>query len=190
WRRFAALAAVVVLLVAAGVIARKVTSGGASAATLLEDVPPPATLASVTPPATEMPIVAAVPDSANADSSAATADSSATTSDSSPATGGSSTAPAGSGAAPAGTSGAERTALLEVSPAGTSIALVGNDDARWLDRAELTVAEGDSLLVRLVRRGYVPRTVVFRGEPLTVALVPDSVTVRFQANIPAEVYVD
>jgi hypothetical protein len=162
WGRVVAAATVVVVLATAAVVARRITSGDASAAMLLEDAVPGAIAsAPATAPAELPPTLPPAADSSAAVDSTA-ADSAAAT----------------------------RTATLEVSPPGTAIALVGADTGRWLDRAELSVAAGDSVVLRLVRRGYVPRTVVFRGEPLSVALVPDSVTVRFEANIAAQVFLD
>ena len=81
-----------------------------------------------------------------------------------------------------------RTAAIRASPAGTTISIPGTDDA-WFDRAQLSVETGDSVLVRFGKSGYVGQTRVFRGDPLEVALEPDSVTVRFDANVPADVYV-
>ena len=159
WGRVVAAAAVLVVLVTAALVARWITSGDASAAVLLGDAVPGA-IASAPPtaPAELPPFRAAADSNAGADPAAA---------DSTP---------------------AMRTATLEASPPGTAIALVGADTGRWLDRAELSVPDGDSIVLRLVRRGYVPRSVVFRGEPLAVTLVPDSVTVRFQANVGAQVF--
>lgn len=81
-----------------------------------------------------------------------------------------------------------RTGRVTAGPAGTAITLVGGEGGPWLDAAELSVKQDDSLVLRFVRPGYVARTAVFRGESLAIALRPDSVTVRLAANVPAEVY--
>jgi hypothetical protein len=98
-------------------------------------------------------------------------------------------------AAPAAEQGAEpapeprflQRAMVRGSPAGTTIRVAGRDEL-WRDDVELEVATGDSLLVRFERPGYVSQTHVFRGTRLAVALRPDSVVARFEANVPAEVF--
>jgi hypothetical protein len=55
---------------------------------------------------------------------------------------------------------------------------------------ELSVAEGDSVVLAVRREGYVEARAVFRGRPLFVGLQPDSVDVTFSANVPARVTVD
>jgi hypothetical protein len=152
---------VIVVLATAALVARRITSGDASAAMFLDDTAPGAIASATTPVQPDLtPAMPPVTDSGAVDSAAVTPDSTPVV----------------------------RTAVLEASPRGAAIAVVGSDSDRWLDRAELSVQEGDSVVLRVVHSGYVPRTVVFRGEPLSVALVPDSVTVRFEANVEAQVF--
>lgn len=79
-------------------------------------------------------------------------------------------------------------ATVRASPAGATIAVIGDGGGRWTDDTELAVAPGDSLLVEISKPGYVTQRHVFRGSRLSVALQPDSVIARFRSNIAADVY--
>jgi hypothetical protein len=81
-----------------------------------------------------------------------------------------------------------RTATVRAtSPDGTTIRVRGRDES-WTDEADLSVADGDSLIVQFSRPGYVTATRTFKGNRVAVALHPDSVNVRLESNVPAQVY--
>lgn len=82
-----------------------------------------------------------------------------------------------------------RTAMVRANPAGTSISVDGRSGT-WSNNVELDVAEGDSLIVRFTRSGYVSETRVFNGSRLAVTLRPDSVIAQFTANVLADVYLE
>lgn len=81
-----------------------------------------------------------------------------------------------------------RTAVVRAGPEGTRITLREDPDRAWLNYAELSVADGDSIMLRFTRPGYVPQTLAFRGSRISVQLEPDSVVAQFESNVPAEVY--
>lgn len=80
-----------------------------------------------------------------------------------------------------------RTAMVRATPPGTTIRVLGRDE-EWVDNVELSVADGDSLIVQFERAGYRRATRTFRGNRLAVSLQPDSVLVTFEANVPAVVF--
>ena len=82
-----------------------------------------------------------------------------------------------------------RSAAVDVVPAGTILYVRGRSGiAEYGDGSRLTVAAGDSLIVDVAREGYLPERRVFRGEPLTIRMQPDSVLARFVTNVPADVF--
>lgn len=97
--------------------------------------------------------------------------------------------PSASAATPSPGAGPQRTAMVRAGPPGTSIRVDGRPGV-WQNDVVLSVTDGDSLIVRFERPGYVAQTHVFKGSRLSVALRPDSVTVRFAANVPADVYIE
>lgn len=98
--------------------------------------------------------------------------------------------PAAGGEAPSPADPALRSAIVRAtSPPGTAIRVDGRP-GMWHDAIELAVADGDSLIIRFERQGYVPEARVFKGNRLAVALRPDSVVVQFSANLPADVYLE
>jgi serine/threonine protein kinase len=80
-----------------------------------------------------------------------------------------------------------RTAQVNARPEGTIIR-IESQTGQWTNSAELSVAERDSLVVLFSRAGYVSQQRVFRGNDISVQLQPDSVTVTFDSNVPAEVF--
>lgn len=92
-------------------------------------------------------------------------------------------------ATPSSVAGLQRTAMVRAGPPGTSIRVDGRSGV-WQDDVVLSVADGDSLIVRFEKPGHVAQTHMFKGSRLSVALRPDSVTVRFAANLPADVYIE
>jgi hypothetical protein len=99
------------------------------------------------------------------------------------------TLPPVNGAAPAAeSSGIALSAMVRGSPAGTSIAVVGDATRRWTDAVELSVPSGESIELSFSRPGYVSQTHTFTGTRLAVALQPDSVLAAFDANVQATVF--
>jgi hypothetical protein len=80
------------------------------------------------------------------------------------------------------------TAAVRGAPEGTRIAIVGDEAREWTDRADLTVTDGDSLVVEFSHPGYITQRGTFTGRRLAVTLVPDSVVATFEANVPADVF--
>ena len=82
------------------------------------------------------------------------------------------------------------TASVYVSPADALISRVDNGAFLGLGSSEVSVAEGDSVLLAFNRAGYVAERRAFHGQPMSVTLRPDSVQVTFTANVPVEVMVE
>jgi hypothetical protein len=78
--------------------------------------------------------------------------------------------------------------MVRGSPAGTSIAVVGDATRRWTDAVELSVPSGESIELSFSRPGYVSQTHTFTGTRLAVELQPDSVLAAFDANVQATVF--
>src|SRR5690606_10837771 len=70
------------------------------------------------------------------------------------------------------------TAGVSVVPADAVISRAEDRGFVGLGRTELSVARGDSIVLEFRRPGYVPEQRAFRGEPIQVRLVPDSVMVN------------
>jgi eukaryotic-like serine/threonine-protein kinase len=81
------------------------------------------------------------------------------------------------------------TAGVSVTPGDAVISRSSDRAFLGLGRAEVTVQSGDSLMLEFNRPGYVAERRAYRGEPLQVVLAPDSVTVAFASNQPAEITV-
>lgn len=79
-------------------------------------------------------------------------------------------------------------ARVRVTPTDATISMVGQPDSTWNDGDEVGVAPGDTILLEFARPGYVTERLPFTGSRVSVALVPDSVTALFQANVPADVF--
>jgi hypothetical protein len=67
---------------------------------------------------------------------------------------------------------------------------VDNGAFLGLGSTEVSVSEGDSVLLAFNRAGYVAERRTFNGQPMSVMLRPDSVQVTFTANVPVEVMVE
>ena len=83
-----------------------------------------------------------------------------------------------------------QTASVIASPRDAFISRADEGSFLGLGSAQVSVAQGDSIVLEFNRAGYIPVRRVFRGEPLSVTLRPDSVQVTFAANIPVEVEVE
>jgi hypothetical protein len=182
------IAGMIVLVLAVGgafAARRFLPIGPASAAILAHDdgSTPPPKQASDGQESASQPVR---PDGAQPEETAARADSGDVTPSSSAAQDAGST---GSAPAPESSAGPlMRTATVRGTPAGTTISIRGRTDERWTDVTELSVPEGDSVLVQFSRPGYVTATRTFKGSRLAVALQPDSVFARFESNVRAQVY--
>jgi eukaryotic-like serine/threonine-protein kinase len=195
-RRVLIAASVLAVLAISALFARQLTSGDASAATVEEPAPTRPTAQLPAPPAPASAAAAAsAGDPGSADPAAGAPASGAPMSGAVPPAGGGNSeppvvdAPLISVPAARDEPPATRTAQVRATPAGTAISPVGMGGGPWLERVELSVQTGDSIVLRFVRPGYVARRAVFRGEPLAVALRPDSVTVNFETNVEADVYI-
>lgn len=90
---------------------------------------------------------------------------------------------------PAPTSSSTLAGTVSTNVRGAVVREVGSNADPIPLPAELSVPIGDSLVLEVARRGYVPARRVFRGTDLEVPLVPDSVSVTFRTNVTADVLI-
>ncbi len=78
---------------------------------------------------------------------------------------------------------------VEVSPAGATIRRLNGDRREWKDRAEITVASGDSVALMIEHPRYQPRRVWFKGRPLQIVLGGGTGTMTLKSPIASIVEV-
>ncbi|MBI3792692.1 MAG: serine/threonine protein kinase [Gemmatimonadetes bacterium] len=78
---------------------------------------------------------------------------------------------------------------VDVSPPGATIRRLNGDRRQWVDRAELSVAQGDSVPLMIDHPRYQSRKVWFKGRPMRVTLGGGTGTVTLQSPIAAQVEV-